>query len=136
MQFDAYLHLLADALGEAQLPINPGWTRAAEIVRADAVHYPLLKRVVAGVYKEAGCSKGSDTVELDHVLDCLGHLKYALRDEGGCDLDAVELIERIGEISVGLFRNGDSPEDPVAPEGPVHRGLGRNRGHGARRSRG
>ena len=32
MQFDTYLHLLADALGEAQLPVNPGWTRAAEIV--------------------------------------------------------------------------------------------------------
>lgn len=103
MEFGIYLHRLADELGDAQLPVNGRWRRAGDIVRADAVHYPLIKRIVADLFKRGRCSKPSDPISIDAILDYLGQLHYELKHDPGNDLDAIVLVERIGEISVSLF---------------------------------
>ncbi len=123
MEFRQYIAQLADALGEAQLPLNPSWRKAAELVRADAVHYPLVKRIVAGLYKQARCSKPSDPLAIEDVLDYLGPLHYELVAEGGNDLDALALVERIGEISVLLFHahGAAAREVAEAPRTPGQR---------------
>ncbi len=103
MEFGIYLHRLAEQLGEAQLPVNGRWQRAGDIVRADAVHYPLVKRIIADLYKRGRCSKASDPITINAILDYLGQLHYELKSDPGNDLDAIALVERIGEISVSLF---------------------------------
>lgn len=113
MEFQIYLRRLSDRLGEAQLPVNSHWRRADQIVCADAVHYPLVKRVVADLYKRNRCSNPSDPVTIDTVLDYLGQLQYELSSRSGHDLDAVALIERIGEISVAIFRMEDADDEPA-----------------------
>lgn len=128
MEFRTYISRLSDALGEAQLPLNPRWSRACEIVGADAVHHALISRFVRDVYRAGRCSKGTDPVSLHAVLDCLGQLRYELCDGAAPDLDAVRLVERVGEISVALFAPVESPDGP--PDEPRIDPL-----HGARRHR-
>ncbi len=125
MEFGIYLHHLAEALGEAQLPVNGRWQRAAEIVRADAVHYPLVKKIVADLYKRGRCSKPSDPISIDAILDYLGQLHYELETEPGNDLDAIELVERIGEISVSLFSASGDPKTLRRPDRDGTPGLRR-----------
>ena len=128
MEFGIYLHQLAEHLGEAQLPVNGRWQRAAEIVRADAVHYPLVKRIVADLYKRGRCSKPTDPITIDAILDYLGQLQYELKAEpgnalSGNDLEAIRLVERIGEISVSLFGIDTAPGASSSPRGPGIRRL-------------
>jgi hypothetical protein len=120
MEFGIYLQRLAEQLGEAQLPVNVRWQRAAQIVREDAVHYALMKRVVAGLYKRGHCSKPSDPLTLDLILDYLGEMHYELNNQPGNDLDAMALLERIGEISIALFGSDQTRDEPTVPFQPRH----------------
>jgi hypothetical protein len=104
VQFRIFIQRVAEQLGEAQLPLNPDWQRACDAVRADAVHYPLMKNIVCALYKRNGCSNPRDAISIESVLDYLGQLHYDLKQQNGHDLDALRLIDRIGEISVSLFR--------------------------------
>lgn len=112
MEFCTYISRLSEALGEAQLPLNPKWSKACEIVDADAVHHDLISHFLRDVYRAGHCSKGTDHVSLHAVLDCLGQLRYELCDGDSPDLDAVRLVERIGEISVTLFTSVGTPDGP------------------------
>jgi hypothetical protein len=95
-------------------------------VRDDAVHYPLVKRIVIDLYKRGRCSKPSDPVSIDLILDYLGDLHFELKSQPGNDLDAMALLEHIGEVSISLFESEATRTAPVAPYHP-RQGQGRVR---------
>ena len=103
MQFQSYVIGLADVLGEHQFPRNTQWVKAANIVREDAVHYTTMKRVISGIYKSNSCSKPTDPVDLYNILNFVGELHYELQQEISPDIEVLQLVNHIGEISVSMF---------------------------------
>lgn len=114
MKFETYLRLLSERLGEAHLPVNGGWRRATEIVHSDAIHYALVKKILVEIYRGNHCSNPADQITMETVLDSLGILKHDLSEQAQ-DREAIDLIERIGEISIALFCSAIASDDAYPP---------------------
>jgi len=111
MQFIRYIEHLSAELGDHQLPLNDHWLKASGIVRADAVHYDLMKELVARIYRQNKCSNPGHPVELETILDCLGQLHHEMSESESPDFEAMELLQWVGEISVVLFGDLMNSED-------------------------
>jgi hypothetical protein len=114
MEFEIYIARLSETLGDAHLPLNAKWRRAGEIVRADAIHYRLISKIVADLFRRGRCSKPADPITMEMVLDYLGELKHDLREHPDQDFDPIDLVERIGEASVCIFHAREGVDDTGA----------------------
>jgi len=69
----------------------------------DAVHYSTMKRIITGIYKSNSCSKPTDLVNLYTILNFVGELHYELQQEISPDIEVLQLVNHIGEITVSMF---------------------------------
>ncbi|GJL81984.1 MAG: hypothetical protein DHS20C01_16180 [marine bacterium B5-7] len=116
MQFIEYIQRLSESLGEHQLPIDRNFVRAREIVHPDALHYPIMKQMVVAMYRNNHCSNPTDTIRLEPLFDILGELKFEQQQIDEQDIDAIELLEHIGELTLDLFATSKSNPLPGAAE--------------------
>ena len=103
MQFQFYLDRLTEKLGEHQISCNSEWKRASSIIREDVVHYAIMKHVICRIYKSNNCTKGTDEIQINYILDALGEYQYELQQQGSPDIEVLQLLNTIGETSIKIF---------------------------------
>ena len=115
--------LLSKRFGNLNLGINPLAQSLQEMLPLDAVHRPLVHNILQEIYQQNRCSSLDATINIDPTFDALGKLAWDLKSTENADVDALTLIEQIGEYLAEIFtlkpdnkepeeRNRSSPTEP------------------------
>ena len=105
MKFIEFAEQLSATIGEHHLPLNATWRKATDIVRDDAIHYPLAQQIICRIYKENGCSNPNDQEGLGAVLDALGEVGQELQKQKTTDVEGLQLLNDIGRVSLDLLEH-------------------------------
>jgi hypothetical protein len=113
-------------VGSHQLPLDWRSRAAPDVVCSEAVHYDVMRELVHELYATNGCGSPEHPVSLSATLDALGRTRARTCSRRRVDIEAVALVERLGELAV-LWLHEERP-DPEA--GICDRDHGDRREHG------
>ena len=117
---------LADRIGSQHFPVRENACEIAEVLRPDAVHAELMKRVVRDVYRANHCGHLDASIDADSTFDALGKIRGAIARHENTDVDQLNLLEDIGSQLSDLFET--RPASTATPaKGVVFSPLPRER---------
>lgn len=109
--FNHLIFQLAERIGHHHLPFNHRAGDYHEILLDGAVHESLVKTLVRKIYRQNRCSSLNSDVDPETVYKVLGSTRWEMIKTEHADLEAVSLIDRIGECL------GEMVEIPAADSG-------------------
>lgn len=142
MNFIEFVDYLVRRLGHHQVPVRPGARALKELIESSALHYELVKRVLAAVYSANGCHRLTDPIQMNATLDALAPVRAEVLESTRTDVDRYHFMENLcmaaGE-AVGVPPGTPIPpaarpaERPKAAVIPIDRFRARRRAHETRR---
>lgn len=142
MNFIEFVDYLVRRLGHHQLPVRPDARALKELIESSALHYELVKRVLAAVYSANGCRRLTDPIQMNATLDALAPVRAEVLESTRTDVDRYHFMENLcmaaGE-AVGVPPGTPIPaaarsvERPKAAVIPIDRFRARRRLHESRR---
>ena len=116
---------LADRIGSQHFPVRENACEIADVLRPDAVHAELIKRVVRDVYRANHCGHLDASIDSDCTFDALGKIRGAIARHENTDIDQLNLLEDIGSQLSDLFETRPIAAAPangaVFPQSPRDR---------------
>ncbi len=94
---------LAERIGSQHFPVRENACEFADVLRPDAVHAELIKRVVRDVYRANHCGHLDASIDSDCTFDALGKIRGAIARHENTDVDQLNLLEDIGSQLSDLF---------------------------------
>ena len=104
--------LLSKRFGNLNLGINPLAHSLQEMLPMDGVHRPLVHNILQEIYQLNRCSSLDATISIDPTFDALGKLAWDLKSAENTDVDALALIEQIGEYLAELITLKPDKNEP------------------------
>lgn len=142
MNFIEFVDYLVRRLGHHQVPVRPDARALKELIESSALHYELVKRVLAAVYSANGCRRLTDPIQMNATLDALAPVRAEVLESTRTDVDRYHFMENLcmaaGE-AVGVPPGTPIPaaarpaERPKAAVIPIDRFRARRRAHETRR---
>ncbi|MDH3376319.1 MAG: hypothetical protein OEQ39_05050 [Gammaproteobacteria bacterium] len=105
---------LADRIGSQHFPVCENASDIAEVLRPDAVHAELIKRVVRDVYRANHCGHLDASIDSECTFDALGKIRGAIARHKNTDIDQLNLLEDIGSQLSDLFETRPATAAPGA----------------------
>ncbi|MBT5030965.1 MAG: hypothetical protein HOM55_01580 [Proteobacteria bacterium] len=106
--------LLSKRFGNLNLGINPLAQSLQEMLPLDGIHRPVVHNMLQEIYHQNRCASLDATICVDPTFDALGKLAWDLKSAKYTDVDALALIEQIGDYLAELFTlkpDNKEPED-------------------------
>ncbi len=122
--FRQFAFVLADSLGEHQIPLDDRADHLRLFVCSDAIHYELVKKVFRSIYKANRCYHLNAPIAFAATFDVLGRIHFELTQSDTTDIDQIKLLHDIGEIAADYFKRHASIPlclDSAAPNVPQSR---------------
>jgi hypothetical protein len=95
--FRRVIALLSDQFGNLNLGINQNAKSLDEMLPLDGVHRQVVHSMLQGIYRRNKCSSLDSNISIEHTFDALGELAWELKSAKHAELDALTLLEQIGE---------------------------------------
>lgn len=101
--FRQIVALLSDRFGNLNLGINQGARSLDEMLPLDGVHRQVVHSMLQDIYRHNACTSLDSTITAEHTFDALGELAWKLKSAQHAELDALSLLEQIGECLAELL---------------------------------
>jgi hypothetical protein len=95
--FRQIVELLSNQFGNLNLGINQHACSLDEMLPVDGVHRQMVHSMLQGIYRQNGCNSLDSRISVEHTFDALGDLAWNLKSAKHTELDALTLLEQIGE---------------------------------------
>ena len=115
-RFIDFVCFLANTIEGHTFSINEQAKELNELFDQNSIHYALTRQVLADIYKAHQCQNLRQAIKPFNVLDILGQTRGQLLDKKG-DIDQINLIDRMGELTVEYFQIRSPIKPSVKPKG-------------------
>ena len=101
--FRQIVALLSNQLGNLNLGINQNAHSLDELLPMDGVHRQVVHSMLLGIYQRNKCISLDSNIMMGQTFDALGELAWELKSAKHAELDALTLLEQIGECLAELW---------------------------------
>ena len=95
--FRQIVELLSNQFGNLNLGINQHACSLDEMLPVDGVHRQMVHSMLQGIYQQNRCNSLDSRISVEPTFDALGDLAWNLKSAKHAELDALTLLEEIGE---------------------------------------
>ena len=101
--FRQIVALLSNQFGNLNLGIDQNAHSLDELLPLDGVHRQVVHSMLQGIYQRNKCLSLDSNILLGQTFDALGELAWELKSAKHAELDALTLLEQIGEYLAELW---------------------------------
>lgn len=102
--FRKLVSALADNVGHHQIPVDESAMHPAALIKPDAIHYDLIKKLMRAVYRSNRCYHLNAPVYFDSTFDAIGKIYGEVVNSSKSDIDQVNLVHEIGIVAAEFFK--------------------------------
>jgi hypothetical protein len=111
--FRQIVALLSNQFGNLNLGINQNANSLDELLPADGVHRPVVHSMLQNIYQRNKCTSLDSKILMSQTFDALGDLAWELKSAKHAELDALTLLEQIGECLAEFWSSTQQDSNPT-----------------------